>query len=123
MKIIEAINQVDVLKPNNYTQSDKINWLNTLDGIIYDTIILTHEDSDDVIFDGYNDDTSLDTELLAKAPYDEMYISWLESKIDYTNGEYGKYNNSITRYNDVFTLFENYYNRKHMPLGKKNRYF
>ena len=42
MTIIEAINKNDLLKPNNFTQMDKIIWLSTLDGIIKKEIIDTH---------------------------------------------------------------------------------
>jgi hypothetical protein len=47
----------------------------------------------------------------------------LEAQIDYANNEYDKYNNSITVYNATYANFERYYNRTHMPLGKKIRYF
>ena len=52
-----------------------------------------------------------------------MYISWLEAKIDYFNGEYAKYNNSITRYNDTYAAYANDYNRNHMPKGASIKYF
>jgi hypothetical protein len=77
----------------------------------------------DIFFNGYNDDTPLDTELLVKAPYDELYISWLSSKVDYFNGEYVKYNNNIVRYNDTLSAYASHYNRTHMPKGKKIKFF
>ena len=77
----------------------------------------------DIFFNGYNDDTPLDTELIVKAPYDELYLSWLSSKVDYYNGEYTKYNNNIVRYNDTLTAYESQYNRTHMPKGKKIKFF
>ena len=61
MTIIEAINRIDELKPNGYQQTDKVEWLSVLDGIIKRQIIDTHEDGDLVPFEGYNDDTPLDT--------------------------------------------------------------
>lgn len=123
MTILEAINRVDSTKPNSYTQVEKVDWLSSLDGIIKSEIIDTHEGGEDVVFDGYDADTSLDTELLVPAPHDDIYIRWLEARIDYANGEYGKYNNSLTAYNDAYTLYANYYNRKHMPKGKKFKFF
>ena len=81
-------------------------------------IIETHEDADKVKFNGYDSNTSLDTELIAPAPYDEMYIRWLEAQIDYANGEIGKYNNAMSTYNSIVTNFRNYYNREHLPLQK-----
>lgn len=123
MTIIEAINKIDTLKPNNYTHSDKIKWLSNLDGIIKKEIIDTHEGGSDIQFAGYTDETSLETELLVPAPYDDIYVKWLESQIDYTNAEYGKYNNSANAYNTAYSSFERYYNRTHMPIGRKLKFF
>lgn len=123
MTILEAINRVDTTKPNSYTQNEKVGWLSTLDGIIKSEIIDTHEGGEDIVFKGYVADTSLDTVLLVPAPYDDIYIRWLEARIDYTNGEYGKYNNSLTAYNDAYDLYAAHYNRKHMPKGKKFKFF
>ena len=86
-------------------------------------IIDTHEGSEKVKFNGYNEKTSLTTELLIPAPYDEVYIRYLEMQIDYANGEYGKYNNSTTMYNTAYSAFDRYYNRTHMPIGKKFKIF
>ena len=123
MTINEAIEKVDALKPNSYTQSEKIEWLSIVDGLIKRTIVDKHEGGEDIIFNGYTDDTPLDTELIAQYPYDDMYIPWLESKIDYNNAEYTKYNNSITRFNDTFSAYSSDYNRTHMPKGKAGKYF
>jgi hypothetical protein len=123
MTIIEAINKVDVLKPNNYTQSQKVRWLSNLDGIIKKEIIDTHKGGESVIFNGYNEDTLIETVLLVPAPYDDLYIKWLEAQIDYNNAEYGKYNNSVTAYNTAYSAFERYYNRHNMPIQRKLKYF
>ena len=123
MTLIEAINRVDALKPNAYTPYEKIDWLSTLDGMVKRFVIDTHEGGEGIVFKGYDDETPLDTELLVKAPYEDIYIAWLESKIDYHNGEYVKYNNSITRYNDIYQGYCNEYNRTHMPKGSQIKYF
>lgn len=123
MTIMEAIYGVDAVKPNSYSQTDKIKWLSTLDGVIKSEIIDTHEGGEDVSFSGYNETTELTTTLLVPAPYDIVYIRWLEAQIDYANGEYGRYNNTLTAYNDACTLFVRYYNRTHMPKGKKFKFF
>lgn len=123
MTIIEAINRIDLLKPNNYTQADKIAWLSTLDGIIKKEIIDTHEGAESVIFNGYDVDTSLDTVMLVPAPYDDVYLKWLEAQIDYTNGETSRYQNSMIMYNTAYSAFERYYNRTHMPIAKSFKFF
>lgn len=123
MTIFDAINRIDAIKPNRYTQLEKIRALSTLDGIIKNSIIDTHEGSEDVVFGGYTEETNLTTELLVPAPYDVIYLYWLESTIDYWNGETKKYNNSIELYNTAYSEFEKYYNRTHMPKGNKFKYF
>ena len=123
MTILEAIHKIDTVKPNSYTQPEQIKWLSSLDGIIKSEIIDTHEGGEDVVFEGYDDGTDLGTVLLVPAPYDDIYIRWLEARIDYAMGEYGKYNNSVVAYNDAYALFQNYYNRKHMPKGSKFKFF
>ena len=121
MTIIEAINRLDSLKHNTYKQNDKIRWLSKLDLMVKKQIIDTHENTGDVSFAGYTDDTDINTELLVPAPHDEAYLRWLEAQIDYANAEYNKYNNSIIMFNSAFDVFSNYYNRNHLPLigGKR----
>ena len=180
MKISEAINQLDELKHNTYTQSNKVQWLSRLDAMVKKQIIDTHEGADkdeeiekyiqdqkkayekqvteymkihevsreeaeknvefvevkykdakehieatrnDITFTGYDDSTDMNTELLIPAPFDEVYLRWMEAQIDYHNGEYGKYNNSMDMFNTSYNAYQNEYNRTHMPKGKSIRYF
>ena len=123
MKIKDAINQIDGQKHNTYSQAEKISWLSRLDSMVKRLIIDTHEGGEDITFTGYDENTDLETELLVPAPFDEMYIRWLEAQIDYTNGEYDKYNNSILMYQSAYDGYANYYNRNNMPKGKKIKFF
>lgn len=123
MKIIEAINRVDALKRNTYSQPDKVQWLSRVDQMVKRHIIDTHEGAEAVTFTGYDDATDLNTELLVPAPYDELYLRWMEAMIDFHNGEYGKYNNAVDMFNTSYAAFQNYYNRTHMPKGKQFKYF
>lgn len=123
MTIIEAINKIDELVPNSYTQEDKIRWLSTLDGTIKMNIIDKHDGGESVTFDGYTAETLLETELLVPAPYDMIYAYWLQAQIDYWNQELSKYNNSIAMYNAAYSEFERWYIRTHMPKEQKLRFF
>ena len=123
MRIIEAINRVDALKFNTYSNSEKVEWLSQLDNSIKNLIIDTHEGGEDVVFNGYDDTTDMNTVLLVPAPFDQIYLRWLESQIDYHNGEYGKYNNAVDMFTTSYEAFQNYYNRTHMPIGKSLKYF
>lgn len=123
MTIIEAINKIDALKHNTFSKEDKIGWLSTLDGIIKKEIIDTHEGYEKVTFNCYDESTPNNTELLVPAPYEDIYIKWLEAQIDYHTGEIGKYSNSMIMYNSAYSAFERHYNRANMPLGKSFKYF
>ena len=123
MKIIDAINRLDAIKHNTYSQSDKLNWLSRVDGMVKKHIIDTHEGADSVTFTGYDDSTDFSTELLVPAPYDEIYLRWMEAQIDYNNGEYNKYNNAILMFNADYEAYQNAYNRTHMPKSKSFKYF
>ena len=125
MKIMDALYRIDELKPNSYSQAEKIKWLSSLDGVIKSEIIDTHEGGEDKVFpvEGYSESIALATELLVPAPYDDIYLKWLEAQIDYNNGEISKYNNSLVAYNDAYDLYQRHYNRTHMPKGTKLKYF
>jgi hypothetical protein len=123
MTIMDALYRIDELKPNRYSQTEKIKWLSSLDGVIKSEIIDTHEDGEGIVFSAYLEDADLNTVMLVPAPYDDIYLKWLEAQIDYANGEIAKYNNSIVAYNDAYDLYHRHYNRTHMPKGKKFKFF
>ena len=121
MKIIEAISRLDDLFSNTYSVSHKVEWLSRLDTMVKKQIIDTHEGSKAVVFSGYDDSTDEQTQLLVPAPYDEMYLRWLEAQIHYHNGEYDKYNNAIIMFNTAYEAYQAYYTRSHLPVicGKR----
>lgn len=123
MTISEAINKIDALKFNTYTQAEKVSWLSTLDGLIKNEIVNMHEGAEEVEFTGYGESTPTDTVLIAPFPYDDMYIKWLEAQIDYTNAEYDKYDNSKLAFNTLYSAFYNWYTRTHKPIGKQFKCF
>lgn len=123
MKICDAISQIDRLKHNTYSVADKVSWLSRLDAMAKRLIIDTHEGGEEVPFSGYDDTTDTGTEMLIPAPFDEVYIRWLEAQIDYANAEYDSYNNSIQMFQTAYDQYEAWYNRTHMPIGKPVVYF
>ena len=122
MTIKEAIEQLDELKHNTYTDEEKIRWLSYVDSMVKTEIIDTHEGSEGVTFEGYNALTDTSTELLVGAPYDGVYLRYMEAMIDYHNGEYTKYNNSMLMYNSAYTDYLNWYNRTHTPITRGPRF-
>lgn len=119
MTIKECIDQVDNVKPNQYSIEDKVNWLSFLDGIIINDVLKTHEGYEGQYdeFEGYSAD-KIGVKLIVDKPYDELYVAYLKMKIDEENGETARYNNSATMFNSYMTVFKKYYNKTHMPLQK-----
>ena len=116
MTIQEAVALVDRMKPNQYDHETKVKWLSKLDGMIFREIIATHDGSTMESFDGY-DEANPDMTLLVPYPYDEdVYNYFLQSQIDKESGEMAKYNQSVTMYNNAFKIFQDWYNRTHLPL-------
>lgn len=122
MTIIEAITKLDAHKFNTYSQEDKVDWLSRLDWMIKKQIIDTHAGAEDIAFAGYDDNTDLHTVLLVPAPFDDIYLRWMEAQIDYSNGETDKYNVSIIMYNTAYDAYYNHYHRTHMPLSHGSRF-
>lgn len=116
MTIMEAIDQVDSLVRNTYSQRDKVGWLSRLDWIIKTQITDLHQGAENVHFNGYDDNTDLHTTLLVPPPFDEIYLRWMEAHINYHNGEIDRYNAAITMYNTAYDGFRDHYTRQHKSL-------
>lgn len=125
MKIKDALERIDGLRPNTYRDSEKIAWLSALDARIHKEVLMTHEHTQpEESFTGYTTQTDRDTELLACFPYDTLYLYYLESQMDYSNGEMGKFNNSAAMFNSAYAEYANYINRTRLPIGGADiRYF
>lgn len=116
MTIQEAIDHVDKMRPNQFEQHIKVGWLSKLDGMIFREVFMTHKGCHCKPFKGYSE-SDMDTELLVPDPYDEnIYNFYLQAMIDKENAEFGRYNQSITLYNNAYKSFQDYYNRTHMPI-------
>lgn len=115
MTVNQAIEQIDRLKPNRFTEANKLHWLSELDGMVVKELFDTHENSPlEGEFKPYTE-ADLNKELLVEYPYDSVYQWYLESKIDLHNGEVSKYNNSKTLFNNSYLTYTDHYNRTHMP--------
>jgi hypothetical protein len=124
MTITEAIARIDALKPNRFEDIDKINWLSELDGKIKAEVIDTHEGGENISFAPYDEKTKANkTKLLVDKPHDNIYVLWLETKIDYYNAEYGRYNNSSIAFNNAYNEFVRFYHNRHKPKARRFKYF
>lgn len=114
MTIREAIERVDSLKYNTYTDAEKVTWLSRLD----ERVSLMVHGTGKPGAAWYDPESDMETELLVPPPFDEMYIHWLGAQIDYADGEIDKYNGEITLYNAEYSAYGNWYQRKHLPTER-----
>lgn len=105
-----------MLKPNKVDEDIKVTWLSNFDMQVADEVIRKHEDGKDFHFSGYNEATDRGTELLVSAPYDELYIPYIQAKIDLYNQDYERYNSSTAAYYAIYSNYMAHYNREHLPL-------
>ena len=116
MTIAQAIDRVDRLKSNAYSLGEKREWLRKLEWMLKRNILDTHGPG--LSFRDLNEGSPAEQELLAPAPFDELYIKWLEAQIDYHNGEFDKFNAAMLLFNAAWREFENYYKQEHgSPSG------
>lgn len=121
MTINEALLQCDTLQPNAFSREDKLRWLARLDGMVLHEIIRTHQPlpdegevtEDDVAYDAQTDG---DTPLLIPQPYEQLYLLWLGAMMDFHQGEFARYNNALSLFNETWRAFAALYNRTHRPI-------
>ena len=94
MTIGAAMAALDHARPaNQMGDEEKIQLLSDLDSRVFKEIFKTHE-GDFEKFAGYGPLTDPDTRLLIPEPYANVYLHYLESQLDYRQGEIERYNNS-----------------------------
>lgn len=117
MKLAQLIEQVNQEKPNSFSADKLTSYVNEVEADVKEQLGIT----DRPIYD-YSTDSN--TELLAKAPYDRLYKSYLKAMIDYANEEYESFENNQAQHVADFREFADYVVRsglsKTMPTRFKN---
>lgn len=121
----EIIDRYDGINQNEVDADIKLEWIQSLEMMIYDEIIKTHEDDpiESMVKEGmyesaeeYFDSFDMDTPLLAPMPYHEIYMNWIDKKIAERYKETNKFNASVNLFNSSYITFMDAYNRRHLPL-------
>lgn len=116
MTIQEAIDRIDSMKPNMFSDQQKVAWLSELDGVVWREVYMTHEDMPQgIVYEGYDQNTEPDVHLLVPFPYTNVYQHWLAAKIDDKNRDTNEYTKNMVQFNSAWDTFTDYWNRTHMP--------
>ena len=117
MTIAQAIAQADKLKPNLMDTATKIAFLNQIENIIWDELVMAHEHEEtEEVQPDYDAQTSTSTELIVPVPYDMVYVYWLMAQMDHQNMEYEKYNNDYAMFTNMYDNLSNWWIRHKRPI-------
>ena len=61
-----------------------------------------------------------DIQLLAEPPHCKIYPEYIMARIDYANGEYDKYQNTMQMFNAFWGEFSRWFARTYRPADRKN---
>ncbi len=121
MKAMEAIGQVDVLEPNQYSVEQKLKWLAVLDGQVFEELIRDYYEQ--AVKPG--EYCTGEEELLIPMPYAQsIYCRYLQAMIAAENFESAKYNQQIVLYNAAYQQFRDWVcrSRRHRNRGSGFRF-
>lgn len=105
MTIAKALERADELRPNPFSEEQKIRCLSELDGKIAREIL------GDKSFSGYDHAYDSEKELLLEESYCDIYLYYLTAMIDFFSRDYAEYNNSMAMFNQAYSGFAKAYQR------------
>ena len=111
MTVREAVELAGEIKPNAFSEEQKVRWLNSCEGMVQTQVMLLAPE--EILTYSWPEDQ--DTELLVLPPHEKLYVSHLCAMIDFANGEYGKYQNSMRLFNSEFSEFMRWFSNAYRP--------
>ena len=89
----QVLARVKALKPTPFDDEKLLYWLGEVEGLIMVQVLLLQPTSVQPL------EAATDDQLTAPYPFDKIYLQYLMAQIDYANGEYRKYDNSMALFN------------------------
>ena len=118
MILSEIIARYDNERKNTEDKSVKQRWVEELERIVLDDVILTHQneiENPDEYFDDWGDSK----ELLIPMQYADVYINYIDMKMQLKLKQLQKYNSASTLFNNAYITYQQWYNRHNKPLSTK----
>jgi len=120
MTIGEALARTDELVPNSFSRQQKLAWLSQAEGSLW-CELLAPAGGGEAPF--YGETAGDETVLLVPAPWDGLYIHWLESCIDYAAGETARFNNANALYTALRRAYGSCLTRSRLPRESRIRWW
>ena len=96
-----VITRLDALLPNQYTAEEKRRWLREAEGFVLRELRSPLEGTVPPLAEPFTDAAVLSV----PAPWDGMYLSYLEKCIHTANGELERANNAAAQWNGAFRSY------------------
>lgn len=124
MTINDILTKVDDLKPNQYSDSIKISWLNDVEGMIFNDIMMKHHFPVEVEppFVPYTED-DINEHVIAPDEFCDLYVYYLFALIDFHNNEASRYASSMQMFNTAIKKFADWVNSNFSPIGYAMKVF
>lgn len=106
----DVIAFVDSIKPNVFSDAAKLQWINEVESHIWTEVMLNAP----LEYSAITEDT-MGGNLLAPAPHSEVYWPYLCALIDFANGDYDRYANTLELYNMRMRRYMRWYTDKYRP--------
>ena len=108
MKIQKLFSLTRKMRPTPLDDDMLLMWLNEIEGLIQVEVLLRA--AADVSPYEVNQETGElpQADLLVPYPYDKLYLQYLVAQIDYFNGEYDRYQNTMQMFNTYYTEYVHY---------------
>ena len=114
MKLIELLEAVTALRGQQYATDTLAGWVNEIEGQVIEEVINAAEGFD-LEFVPMEYGVEDDRELTVPDRFQDVYINYLLSKIDFNNQETERYNNDVVMFNSSYESFAGWFRRKHVP--------
>lgn len=114
MTVKEAIDTACAIKPNAFPRSALIGRLNECEGqVLTDVFDIMPGAVRQYRENTETDPTAEDEVLTVPHPFCKIYVTYLTAMLDFDNGEYDKYQNTMTLFNHQAEDFAKWYIRTH----------
>ena len=117
MKLQEAVDITDDMKPNMMKRPLKFKYLTEIEQLIHAEILMRHEHTEQQEeAPVYTEETDPETVLIVPDPYSMVYVYWLMSKIDIQNQEDARYNIDRSHFEQAYDTMSDWWTRTYMPI-------
>lgn len=89
MTIAQALSRLDAFTPNPYSREEKLQWLYRAEALTAREALNREPPQ------SFTPETGPETVLLAPAPYDELYLRYMQAQIFLETGEIARCNNAL----------------------------